>query len=289
MYRKIACSLFFCGLAFFTACSMAPNIEPNAAKKNTSNDQVRDSGPPTPVDMRAVPEVVPVREPIGPAGNKSPYRINGVRYHVLDKVKGYRQRGEASWYGSKFHGRKTANGERYNMYAMSAAHKTLPLPSYARVTNLDNGRSAIVRINDRGPFVTGRIIDLSYTAAQKLGYIDQGVANVEVTALDPESLPLAGDVGAAVTSEALPEDASFKLADNTFLQIGAYSSPEQAERVREQLSASFDYPVFVSLINPGEKPLYRVRIGPIEQHQALLTLRQSVQAQQLGQPQIVVE
>lgn len=287
MSCKVARLGFICGLAFFTACSTTPDTAPAGIKTGKSSGQVRDGGPPVPVDMRAVPAVTPVREPIGVAGNKSPYSVNGVRYRVLNTVKGYRQRGEASWYGTKFHGRKTANGEQYNMYAMSAAHKTLPLPSYARVTNLDNGRSVIVRVNDRGPFVAGRIIDLSYTAAQKLGYIDRGVAPVEVVALDPASLPSVA--ASAAAPETLPEDASFKLPANTFLQVGAYSSSGQAERVRGRLSASVDYPVFVSQVNRGEKTLYRVRIGPIEQHQTLVALRQSVQVQQLGQPHMVVE
>ncbi|GAB2506425.1 septal ring lytic transglycosylase RlpA family protein [Microbulbifer agarilyticus] len=256
-------------------------------------DQMRDSGPAVPVDMLATPEVTPVREPIGVAGNKSPYVVNGVKYRILDGVKGYRERGHASWYGTKFHGRKTANGEVYNMYAMSAAHKTLPLPSYAKVTNLDNGRSIIVRVNDRGPFVPGRIIDLSYTAAQKLGYIDKGVARVEVEALDPASLPSAMETLAvekdAAARNGLPEDASFKLPDNTFLQVGAYSSSSQAEQIRAQLAATFGYPVTVSPVNRGGKMLYRVRIGPIEQQRALVALRESVEQQNFGQPQVVVD
>ncbi|MBB5212757.1 septal ring lytic transglycosylase RlpA family protein [Microbulbifer hydrolyticus] len=285
-----------CTLAVLSACSTVPLQDPGKAKVEPDEvpfDQVRDKGPDVPVDMLATPEVTPVREPIGVAGNKSPYVVNGVRYRVLKGVKGYSERGHASWYGTKFHGRKTANGEVYNMYALSAAHKTLPLPSYAKVTNLDNGRSIIVRVNDRGPFVPGRIIDLSYTAAQKLGYIDKGVARVEVVALDPETLPSATESLAvekdAAARKGLPEDASFKLPENTFLQVGAYSSASQAEEIRGQLAAAFGYPVSVSPVNRDGNMLYRVRIGPIAQQRALAALRESVEEQNFGQPQVVVD
>ena len=295
MYKKLFALGAASALALLSACSTVP-IEPKGKGGKGSDvpfDQVRDSGPPAPVDMLATPEVTPVREPIGVAGNKSPYVVNGVKYRIRKDVKGYREKGQASWYGTKFHGRKTANGEVYNMYAMSAAHKTLPLPSYAKVTNLDNGRSVIVRVNDRGPFVPGRIIDLSYTAAQKLGYIDRGVARVVVEALDPEVLPSANETLAvekdAAARQALPKDASFKLPENTFLQVGAYSSSAQAEDVRAQLAAAFGYPVSVSPIERGGKTLYRVRIGPIAQQRALAALRESVEQKALGQPHVVVD
>ncbi|MFC6978412.1 septal ring lytic transglycosylase RlpA family protein [Microbulbifer taiwanensis] len=256
-------------------------------------DSIKDSGPKVPVDMLAAPEPTPVREPIGKAGNKSPYKVNGVTYRVRGNVKGYKERGHASWYGTKFHGRRTANGEVYNMYAMSAAHKTLPLPSYAKVTNLENGRSVIVRVNDRGPFVPGRIIDLSYTAAQKLGYLNKGVARVEVEAFDPDSLPAAGETLAVEKDvsarEALAQDASFKLPDNTYLQVGAYSSANQANSVRAQLAAELDYPVSVSPVERGGKRYYRVRIGPIAQQRALVAARETVEQKRLGQPQVVYE
>ncbi|WP_295802783.1 septal ring lytic transglycosylase RlpA family protein [uncultured Microbulbifer sp.] len=295
MYKKLLALGAASALTLLSACSTVP-VEPKGQGGKGGDipfDQVRDSGPDAPVDMLATPEVTPVREPIGVAGNKSPYVVNGVRYRVLKGVKGYRERGQASWYGTKFHGRKTANGEVYNMYAMSAAHKTLPLPSYAKVTNLDNGRSVIVRVNDRGPFVPGRIIDLSYTAAQKLGYIDRGVARVVVEALDPEVLPSATETLAvekdAAARQALPQDASFKLPENTYLQVGAFSSSSQAEEVRAQLAVAFGYPVSVSPVDKGGNTLYRVRIGPIAQQRALVALRESVEKKSLGQPQVVVD
>ncbi|MGB5098829.1 MAG: septal ring lytic transglycosylase RlpA family protein, partial [Porticoccaceae bacterium] len=133
------------------------------------------------------PDVTPRSEAITGAGNKNPYTVLGKTYHLLPTAAGYREKGVASWYGTKFHGRATSNGEPYDMFAMTAAHKTLPIPAYVRVTNLENGRSAIVRVNDRGPFHDDRIIDLSYAAAKKLGVFDQGTARVEVVAIDPST------------------------------------------------------------------------------------------------------
>ncbi|MCW8126913.1 septal ring lytic transglycosylase RlpA family protein [Microbulbifer halophilus] len=280
------------GVALAALVLAACSGQPGKPKKEQP-DPVQDSGPLQPVDMLAAPEPTPVREPIGKAGNKSPYRVNGVTYRVRTGVKGYRERGHASWYGTKFHGKRTANGEVYNMYAMSAAHKSLPLPSYAKVTNLENGHSVIVRVNDRGPFVPGRIIDLSYTAAQKLGYTEKGVARVEVVALDPDSLPAAGETLAlekdVAAREVLAQDASFKLPDNTYLQVGAYGSPDKAERVRARVAAAVDYPVSVSPVDRSGKKLYRVRIGPLSQQRALVAARESVEENRLGEPQVVYE
>ena len=146
-----------------------------------------DGPPPRDIDVSNLPNAVPKVEPIRKAGNKSPYTVFGKTYRVLPSSLGYRERGIASWYGNKFHGRKTSNGEIYSMYEMTAAHKSLPIPSYVKVTNLDNGRTVIVRVNDRGPFHGDRIIDLSYAAAKKLDYSNKGTANVEVVAIDPRA------------------------------------------------------------------------------------------------------
>ncbi|MDX1497435.1 MAG: septal ring lytic transglycosylase RlpA family protein [Salinisphaeraceae bacterium] len=151
---------------------------------------VSNDGPPIlgPVVIDRVADVEVRDEPILRAGNPSSYVVFGRRYHVMKTHKGYKERGYASWYGKKFHGRKTSNGEIYDMYKLTAAHKTLPIPSYVRVTNLENGKQAILRVNDRGPFKKGRIIDLSYTAAYKLGVIKKGTAWVEVETVTPQSL-----------------------------------------------------------------------------------------------------
>jgi rare lipoprotein A len=145
----------------------------------------RDSVPDELPDVDAIPEPEVTDEPRSSVGNRSNYSVLGKKYRVLDSAEGYTETGTASYYGKKFHGRRTSNLEVYDMYAFSAAHKTLPLPSFARVTNLDNGKSVIVRVNDRGPFHPGRVIDLSYAAAAKLGYVGKGTARVEVRALTP--------------------------------------------------------------------------------------------------------
>jgi len=147
---------------------------------------VQDSAPTTlnQIEATSVPDAIPKVEPLSRTGN-APYRVFGVRYTPLAGSNGYVEEGVASWYGQKFHGKKTSSGEIYDMYQMTAAHRTLPLPTYARVDNLTNGRSIVVKINDRGPFVNNRVIDLSYVAATKLGIADAGVGNVRVTALDP--------------------------------------------------------------------------------------------------------
>jgi len=152
-------------------------------------------------DVDAIPEPEVREEPRARTGNRS-YSVLGKRYTVLDSAVDYVEQGGASFYGKKFHGRRTSSGEVYDMYAFTAAHKTLPLPSYARVTNLDNGKSIVVKVNDRGPFHPGRIIDLSYAAAVKLGYRERGTARVEVRALHP------GDAGSALVADASPADAS---------------------------------------------------------------------------------
>src|SRR5262245_6035155 len=141
--------------------------------------------PKIPGDLNSIPDAVPKYEPRSKRGNPPFYTVLGKRYAVMDSADGYLERGVASWYGPTFHGESTSMGERYDMYSMTAAHKTLPLPAYARVTNLANGKSVVVRINDRGPFAKNRIIDLSYTAAAKLDMIKEGTALVEVRALQP--------------------------------------------------------------------------------------------------------
>jgi len=146
---------------------------------------VSDTTPDHVPDVACIPEPLVVDEPRSAIGNRSPYTVLGKKYYVLDRPKGYVEKGTASYYGAKFHGRRTSNQEVYDMYAFSAAHKTLPLPSFARVTNLDNGQSVVVRVNDRGPFHDGRVIDLSYAAAVKLGIVARGTGRVEVRALSP--------------------------------------------------------------------------------------------------------
>lgn len=241
----------------------------------------RDSGPERPVDLSHVPEPVPRAEVRTRAGNKNPYTVLGKTYHLMEDETQYKERGEASWYGTKFHGRKTSNGETYDMYAMTAAHKTLPIPSYVRVTNLNNGRSVVVRVNDRGPFHGGRIIDLSYAAAQRLGFVNSGVAPVEVEIINtgdqpPAPLKAEGDSSDPVNSE----------PGTLFLQVGAFSSEAAARAQAERVTELTDLAV---TINPlvASTTLYRVRVGPLSNNQQLQQLQEQLRKGSIGQAHLV--
>lgn len=219
-------------------------------------------------DLSRIPEPVPKREPLSRYGNDPSYTVLGKRYRVLRDTRGYRERGTASWYGAKFHGRSTSSMEPYDMCRFSAAHKTLPLPSYARVTNLENGRSVIVRVNDRGPFHAGRVIDLSYVAALKLGVYETGTARVEVEA-----------VGPAIDAQAPDAESE----EPVYLQVGVFAERGNAERLLEQLRAAGERARIVESREDGRR-LYRVRVGPLrdptvaEEAKARLRLRGFVAA-----------
>ncbi|NRA20037.1 MAG: septal ring lytic transglycosylase RlpA family protein [Oceanospirillaceae bacterium] len=162
--------------------------ETKTAKTNAGRYKVvKDYGPDAKIDVSHVADAVPKVEPLSRGGNRSRYKVFGKEYSVLASSAGYSETGGASWYGKKFHGYLTANGEKYDMFKMSAAHKSLPIPTYVEVTNLANGRKIIVRVNDRGPFHKGRIIDLSYAAASKLDMLKQGTSQVSVVAIDPKT------------------------------------------------------------------------------------------------------
>jgi rare lipoprotein A len=205
-----------------------------------STFEQRDSAPPIRLDPDAIPDAVPRFEVIGRAGNRSPYEVLGKTYHLLPSPVGYVEEGEASWYGTKFHGRRTSNGEVFDMYAMTAAHKTLPIPCYAKITNLENGRTAVVRINDRGPFHSDRLIDLSFAAATKLGYMSQGTARVRIEVLDPKTLI------------ELPASGGY------YLQLGAFSEPGRADALLTKAMNS----IAVEGEVQRENNVYRVRLGP---------------------------
>lgn len=218
---------------------------------------VSDSAPQHALDISGIAEPQPRAEPASAYGNRTPYTVLGKSYRVLPKADGYVERGLASWYGQKFHGRQTSSREVYDMCSFSAAHKTLPLPSYVRVTNLDNGRSAIVRVNDRGPFHAGRIIDLSYAAAVKLGVDRTGTARVEVRALTGGA-----DIGAS--APALPPAASAMASgEPRLIQVGAYGERETARRIADQLQAAGIKDVEVDGVRVGVNLLWRVRVGPV--------------------------
>ena len=195
------------------------------------------------------------KKPSHPApGHTRPYEINGKWYRPIPEANGYRERGIASWYGAKFHGRKTANGEIYNMHAMTAAHKTLPLGTYVRVTSIENGKQADVRINDRGPFVRGRIIDLSYRAAKKIGVVGPGTARVEIVALG-SGMPS----GQESRADAPAPSVDFNTGSFSF-QVGAFKNRRAAENQRRHLSKKYR-DVSVSSFDSGSGIYYRVRVG----------------------------
>jgi rare lipoprotein A len=236
--------------------------------------------PPVPVAPprapESVPDAVPRVEPRARNGNPPFYDVFGKRYFVLSSKVGYVERGVASWYGPGFHKIRTSTGELYDMYGMTAAHKTLPLPAYVRVTNLQNGRSVVVRVNDRGPFVGNRIIDLSYTAAAKLDMLRNGTAMVEVRSVDsliPVPVTTASAqappaVPAAVPAPATAPDAPISLgvtaaAPALFVQAGAFADPANAERLAEKLRGGGYGNVFVRDDQIAGRRMYRVRIGPV--------------------------
>lgn len=204
------------------------------------------------IDPGTVADAVPRPEPLSRYGNPESYEVNGTRYYPLKSATGFVERGIASWYGRDFHGRRTSSGEPYDMYKMTAAHRILPLPTYVEVTNLENGRRAVVRVNDRGPFHDNRIIDLSYAAARKLGMHDAGTALVEVRAVD--SAP--GRRRPAVRMAEAP-DGRF------YLQVGAFRELANAERLRRRLEPVVERMVDIQTVHLGGALLHRVRIGPL--------------------------
>jgi rare lipoprotein A len=204
---------------------------------------------PIPAEIENIPDPIPRSEPKSARGNPAFYDVLGKRYFVLASAEGYHERGVASWYGPGFHAASTSNGERYDMYAMTAAHKTLPLPAYVQVTNLSNGKHVVVRVNDRGPFKDGRIIDLSYTAAAKLGMLKAGTTFVEVRALTP-------------VQKASPPPSPPPTSD-LYVQAGAFATEANATRLLGQLRAKGVPDAFVREDEVDGKTFYRVRVGPI--------------------------
>jgi rare lipoprotein A len=218
------------------------------------------------------------------AGNRSPYEVLGKTYYVLPTEAGYSQRGIASWYGEKFHGHKTSNGEIFSMYEVSAAHKSLPIPSFLKVTNLDNNRSIVVRVNDRGPFHGDRIIDLSYAAALKLGYAHRGTTRVQLDAV------IVNEPIANKDQSASKEVLEILSSPEMFLQVGAFSDIKSAESVSNKLRKMTSRPVFIrSIKNSKNDILHRVRIGPVDDSNEIQQITQRLVAAKLGKPYTVTD
>ncbi len=246
-----------CGL-LLVGCSTTGGTPPRVGTTPVLKDGApRDA----PQDLANLPDPVPKPEPRSKYGNPTSYTVAGRTYFVMNSAAGYAESGFASWYGTKFHGRRTSSGEAYDMLALTAAHKTLPIPTYATVINLDNGRRTIVRINDRGPFHDDRIIDLSYAAAVKLGYHGAGTANVRVETITFEPV----DTGRSYT-----------------LQAGAFAQLASADALHTQLKGLIDHPV--SVIQTPDDHLYRVRIGPVTGEAAVEKLKALFARYHLGTP-----
>lgn len=232
-----------CAALLLTACSNPSELP-------------KQDGPVSRVIDDQTPDAIPHPEPRSRYGNPPFYDVLGKRYYVLDSGKNYVARGIASWYGDKFHGQRTSSGEPYDMYAMTAAHKELPLPTYVQVTNLENMRTAVLRVNDRGPFHDNRLIDLSYAAATKLGIVPKGTGMVEVRALDPDHPQFA--------NVALPTDTSSMVTNpQMYIQVGAFANRHNAERLQFRLKPHQLGKISIIPSNRQQKPIFRVRIGPL--------------------------
>jgi len=300
-----------------TAPQKAP---PQAAKRGGAFYQDDGPGDRLPADLGNIPDAEPRVEPLNRFAN-NPYSVFGQQYVPMQSLRPYRERGTGSWYGRKFQGGRTSSGEPYDMYAMTAAHPTLPIPSYARVTNVANGRSVIVRVNDRGPFHSGRIIDLSYTAAWKLGYANEGGAMLEVQAVTPDEMPAlaaqrraapantevaaasapasseqpvkigtaaasppAGDSARSVRAAAIPVENN---GSGVYLQLGAFSGRGNAESFRARIARELSWlDHAIEILHQGG--LFRLHLGPYRDPFEALAAAERIRAALELKPVLVV-
>lgn len=285
-----------------TGCQSGGSKKSTPAAKVTLPSS-KDGAPWWDKDVSRIPDAVP-RPHYGPY-KAAPYTVLGKKYYPIQNAASYSETGLGSWYGTKFHGRDTANGEKYDLYGMTAAHKTLPLPSYVKVTNLENGRSVIVRVNDRGPFYADRIIDLSFAAAKKIGYAEKGVARVKVEGIDPEkwqaqqkATKKQQNIKQQQPTEYYPpaeQHASAKTvaagtmgdSSSLYLQVGAFANPDAAQLLRDKLNEVTSTEVFVAAVVMAQQTLYRVRIGPINSRNEAELLQQRIRDAGHGNPSLV--
>ena len=289
-------SVFFV-LSFMAGCGEFPE-QPGGGPRPVSGDH----GPEHPVDVSQVQDAVPVEVSPSRYGNPSSYTVLGKTYTLEPSCKGYHDRGIASWYGLQFHGGRTSDGETYDMYSMSAANKVVPIPCYARVTNLRNGKSVIVKINDRGPFVDNRVIDLSYAAASKLDMLGSGTALVDVQAVGPGDVatttPLAESGSVTVTPLAPPATApaapavtaapATGAAPQVFLQVGAFAERTNADAVLQRLTGAGIAHAFILPATESGHTLYKVRIGPLPDVDQVDALTRQMATFGYPEPQVVI-
>ncbi len=236
----------FVMLLLLSSCTSPRGPASTAEKPNAGRySQAKDSIPQRLPTLLEMTDPTPKAEPLSPGGNR-PYSLFGQHYTPLVDAQTHTESGIASWYGNKFHGHLTSNGETYNMFAMTAAHKTLPLPSYVKVTNLDNGKSAIVRVNDRGPFHRDRIIDLSYSAANKIGMLQQGTARVQLQLLQSPAML-----------------AQHQSAQACFIQVFASTDNNKAQQIKQQLLQQQALPAEIQ----ADSGIFRLRVGPTRDKQ----------------------
>jgi len=259
-----------------TTGGSAPAKTSDPAKTAPGSDrytQEHDSGPPPGkvVDVASIPQPKPKNEEPSRYGNHTPYTVFGETYHVLPSSEGYVAEGVASWYGSKFQGHRTSSGEPYDMYQFTAAHKSLPLPTFARVTNLDNNKSVIVRVNDRGPFHPDREIDLSWAAAKALDIDQNGTGRVRVEVVTRTQR----NVASATTAQKTPRSGIHAAADSPpppgemYLQVGAYAQAERAQLLQKELLQKMTYPVAIRSMEREGQRLYRLWVGPFNSESSL--------------------
>jgi rare lipoprotein A len=335
-FRTVIQILAISSIVALAGCSTTPLSTPSAGKTASGSSVTRSSTTPVlppagsgrggyykddgpgddiPEGLENLPDAEPRVEPYANRGNK-PYVVFGKQYTPINDERPFKQRGRGSWYGKKFHGQKTSSGEPYDMYQMTAAHPVLPIPSYARVTNLSNGKQVIVRVNDRGPFHSSRVIDLSYTAALKLGYIGHGSAELEVERLLPadierinaskgaatiasdaspvqaptvEAVALAAPAmqsSAAQTSENSAQAAATALPSGFYLQFGAFSQMANAEAVRARLAQDVGSNLPQLKVEPSNN-LYRLYSGPFASRDEAAAAALQVQQSGINKPFVV--
>jgi rare lipoprotein A len=280
--RLLAWPVVICLAACAAPAKRESPTEPPRRGAYYKDDGPGDNPPP---NLASIPDAEPKVEPLHRFANR-PYQVFGKDYVPLAAPGPFRQRGVASWYGKRFHGGLTSSGERYDMYAMTAAHPTLPVPSYVRVTNVANGRSVVLRVNDRGPFHADRVIDLSYTAALRLGYADAGSALVDIEAIVPGVVAPAVAVAPAAPP---PQDAALAQAQEkgVYLQLGAFSVRENAELFRARMIREFAWLSETIRVIAGES-LFRLHLGPYRTPDEARAIAERIRAQASLSPLLVV-
>ena len=284
----LAVSAAGCGMLSTHETPASPAASPSApAGAPARGAYYKDDGPGAnpPPDLAAIPDAVPKAEPLHRFANR-PYQVFGKDYVPVASVAPFRQTGVGSWYGRRYHGAPTSSGERYDMYAMTAAHPTLPIPSYVRVTNIANRRSVVVRINDRGPFHSDRIIDLSYAAAWKLGYVDSGSARVDVEALLPGKAAPMQEAGKPEPVQEVGAQETATESRGVYLQLGAFSSREASENFRVHVYRQLAWLSEAIQVNAGGG-VFRLHLGPYRSQDEARAIADRIQTELNLRPLLV--